>query len=329
MYKIIGGDQREYGPVSEEEVRHWIVEGRLNSRSRCRHDDQAEWRTLADFPEFQPSLAAHEAPPPPIPGATPPPVNAEVWTAEILAREPFVPIGSCLARSWELLRTNFGLLFKASLLLWLVKLVEMVPLLGGMTWLVVSGVLYGGLCLVFLKRIRGEPTTPSEVFSGFNLAFGQLVLAGVVVHLLSAIGLICLCIVPGLFFLVAWIFAVPLVADKRLEFWSAMELSRKVVTRVWFPVFLLLVISLLPVILLMGTTMAQVATQMPGVFGDLSRSQPQDFGHVMERIVRMNAKTMTLGFFMRLVLLFNLPFAVGALMYAYEGLFGSRSATTA
>jgi len=31
---IIGGDNKEYGPVSEADVRLWISEGRLNTASR-------------------------------------------------------------------------------------------------------------------------------------------------------------------------------------------------------------------------------------------------------------------------------------------------------
>jgi hypothetical protein len=37
--------------------------------------------------------------------------------------------------------------------------------------------------------------------------------------------------------MIAWMFTLPLVMDKRLDFWSAMELSRKVVTKHWFKFF--------------------------------------------------------------------------------------------
>jgi hypothetical protein len=39
---------------------------------------------------------------------------------------------------------------------------------------------------------------------------------------------------PGIYLTVAWWFTLPLIMDKRLDFWSAMELSRKVVTRHWW-----------------------------------------------------------------------------------------------
>src|ERR1041384_3488489 len=57
MYYVIGADQREYGPVSPEEVRGWIAQGRLTARSLARADQTVGWRPLADFPEFAQALA--------------------------------------------------------------------------------------------------------------------------------------------------------------------------------------------------------------------------------------------------------------------------------
>jgi len=31
MYKIIGTDQKEYGPISAEEIHRWISDGRINA----------------------------------------------------------------------------------------------------------------------------------------------------------------------------------------------------------------------------------------------------------------------------------------------------------
>src|SRR6185503_513882 len=56
---------------------------------------------------------------------------------------------------------------------------------------------------------------------------------GFVANLLTWLGFICF-ILPGIYFLIAWTFALPLIADKQLDFWSAMELSRKVVTKHWW-----------------------------------------------------------------------------------------------
>jgi len=60
MYKIIGGDGKEYGPISADQVRQWLAEGRLNAQSRIQAEGSADWKTLVEFPE----LAAMVAPPP-------------------------------------------------------------------------------------------------------------------------------------------------------------------------------------------------------------------------------------------------------------------------
>jgi len=60
MYRIVGADQREYGPVSEDQVRQWIAEGRANASTIARFEEQA-WKPLSTFPEFSQDLA--QAPP--------------------------------------------------------------------------------------------------------------------------------------------------------------------------------------------------------------------------------------------------------------------------
>jgi hypothetical protein len=52
MYYIQGADQKQYGPVSAEQLRQWISENRLNRSSPCRAEAEATWKTLGDFPEF-------------------------------------------------------------------------------------------------------------------------------------------------------------------------------------------------------------------------------------------------------------------------------------
>jgi uncharacterized membrane protein len=54
-----------------------------------------------------------------------------------------------------------------------------------------------------------------------------------------------ICLIPGIYLAVAWSFAIPLVIDKRLGFWEAMELSRKAVDQRWWSVAWLLLVCLL------------------------------------------------------------------------------------
>jgi hypothetical protein len=59
MYRIIGADGREYGPITAEQLRQWIAEGRVNHQTRMQAEGSPDWKTLADFPE----LTATTAPP--------------------------------------------------------------------------------------------------------------------------------------------------------------------------------------------------------------------------------------------------------------------------
>ena len=59
MYKIIGADGKIYGPVSAEQLRQWLTEGRANAQTQALADGAAEWKPLGALPEF----AGHFAPP--------------------------------------------------------------------------------------------------------------------------------------------------------------------------------------------------------------------------------------------------------------------------
>lgn len=52
MFTIIGGDGREYGPVSADQIRAWIAAGRANLDTQARAAGSTEWRRLGDYPEI-------------------------------------------------------------------------------------------------------------------------------------------------------------------------------------------------------------------------------------------------------------------------------------
>jgi hypothetical protein len=324
MYKIIGADRKEYGPVTPEQLRRWMAEGRVNGQTLVQPVGTAEWKPLSSLPEF---AAAPPAQPPP-PGLTPPPVDADAWTTDILTRQPQLEVGRCLSSSWNLMQANFGLFLGATTLIWLVSLCQFVPLFGGLLYGIFYGVLFGGLYLVYLKRIRGSPAAVGDAFAGFSLALAQLILAGFVSNLLSGLGLL-FCAVPYLYLKIAWTFSVPLVADKRLEFWSAMELSRKVVTKVWFQMFGLVIVVFSPTILVSLFAFVKILLTGFAVFQDIFASAPPDMAHLLPMFTQISRTSLSLSFLTKVVLLLNLPFALGALMYAYESLFGTRTAPVA
>jgi hypothetical protein len=58
MYKIIGGDGKEYGPISSEQLRQWLNEGRVNANTRVLLEGTTEWKLLSAFPEFAATVTA-------------------------------------------------------------------------------------------------------------------------------------------------------------------------------------------------------------------------------------------------------------------------------
>ncbi len=62
MYKIIGADQKEYGPIGGDQIRQWIAEGRLNAQTRVQVGN--EWTVLGQVPEFADVLRSRISPPP-------------------------------------------------------------------------------------------------------------------------------------------------------------------------------------------------------------------------------------------------------------------------
>lgn len=316
MYHIIGADGQQYGPVSAEQVRQWITEGRLGAQSLVQAAGAGDWQPLSGLAEFADALAAHASPVPPptvAAGPTLPPV-----AADSAAGDYALDIGGCVSRGWTLFRDNLGLLLGGAAIYLAIEIViagfGMIPFIGplfSIANLFVVGPLLGGLFYLFLRVLRGQPATVGDVFAGFRLRYWQLFLGQLVPGLLAGLclvpalvaGLIAvvpallrnqppgpgailvvvlvalICLVPMVFLQVNWAFTLPLVIDRQLDFWSAMQTSWRQVSKHWWPVFgLCLLVWLISV--------AGLLVCCVGV-------------------------------------LFTAPIAVAALLYGYETLFGS------
>ena len=270
MYRILGADQKQYGPVTAEQIRLWIKEKRSNGATMAQAEGSTEWKPLSAFPEFASDLNAPPPISPPKPSASPSSIEAEKLGNEIIARDFSIDAGGCLSRSWELVKGHFWLLVGAS---FVIHLIEGVPLVGGF----LSGPLYGGLFLLFLKLIRGQRAEFADAFAGFSDQFLQLFLAGLVGAILGSIGFL-FCVLPGIYLAVAWIFAVPLVIDRRLEFWSAMELSRKVISHHWWQMLWLCILGVLVCLLGFLAFCIGIYVAIPVVVGAYAYAYEDIFG---------------------------------------------------
>jgi hypothetical protein len=246
MFMIIGGDGKEYGPVPVSEVNGWISNGRANLQSRAKKLDEDIWKTLGDFPEFSPVAAVIPPPLTPVRAVESIPASPRALADELLARAPKLDIGACLSRGWDLWMGNFGRLLLAYLIL--------VPISVALAFiqfsslpvasLILSGVFTAGLYRYTLKLLHSEPASIRDLFAGFSEAPGTLILAGLAITILTMAGFFFF-ILPGIYFGIALTFTYPLILEKKLAFFPAMEVSRRVITRNWWRMLLLMLAAAL------------------------------------------------------------------------------------
>jgi len=89
MYKIVGQDGHQYGPVTADQLRRWIGECRATAQTLVQLEGTQEWKPLGSLPEF----AADLAPPPKAPGV-PPQIGAVPSPAAARAANK-IPAGVC------------------------------------------------------------------------------------------------------------------------------------------------------------------------------------------------------------------------------------------
>jgi hypothetical protein len=259
MYKIIGADGREYGPVSAAQLRQWMAEGRASFQTRAQTEGSSEWVPLGSLPEFADA-----------PAVMPPPIaaqDAQRQAREVLLQDYRIGIGDCIGRAWELIKRDFWFLVGASFVAGLIGAGGFIPYLGAVASLIIGGPMMGGLNALYLKKIRGQSANFGDIFLGFGPAFASLLGAFLICMLLSTAGVM-LCILPGIYLAVSWVFTIPLVIDKRMGFWEAMELSRKVVTKHWWKVFgLVIVLGLLGIA---GLLVCIVGVFVAGAIGQIA-----------------------------------------------------------
>jgi hypothetical protein len=186
-------------------------------------------------------------------------LNPEDLVYRVSSENRTVDVGRCFTIAWAYYKRNFWPTLGISLLVFVVMMAGgAVPFIGSCISLVITGPLMGGLYLYYLKQIRGEGGTLNDAFAGFTNNFAQLMLASVVTSIIAYLPMVPFIIYLiahnigrgpnnfdfgvidvvlgvvgfiGLFYLfLAWLFVLPLIIDRKLNFWPAMTVSRRVVT---------------------------------------------------------------------------------------------------
>jgi len=170
--------------------------------------------------------------------------EADAFEQQVVARDFVLDIGACIFRGWALVRSDLWPMVGTTALVLLLlaaaaavssesRSVGQVRFTTSVLSILLSGPLLGGLYLYLLKRIRGERVRTETAFAGFRRSLPQLFLASFVKEVLTMLGFACL-LLPGIYLVIAWWFTLPLIIDKGLEFWPAMRLSRRVITKHWW-----------------------------------------------------------------------------------------------
>ncbi len=110
--------------------------------------------------------------------------------------------------------------------------------------MVVTLPVMAGIFIICMKKLKGHPVEFGDAFSAFGKT-GKLLLTSILMNIMIMIGFLLL-IIPGIYLGIAYMMAIPLVVDRDMSPWDAMETSRKAIAKHWFKFFLfMLVMSLI------------------------------------------------------------------------------------
>lgn len=136
---------------------------------------------------------------------------------------------------WELFTANIVNFIVAAIIFVVVHFAaNLIPFAG----ILVAGPMLGGLYYIILDGRDGVAFNAIRIFDGFRLKFVPLVLIGVLTTIFSALGFILL-ILPGILIVGWYLFTYLFAVDKNMDFWEAMEASRKIGFENHINVFLL------------------------------------------------------------------------------------------
>jgi uncharacterized membrane protein len=346
-YLIIGGDGKEYGPVTDADVRKWIAEGRLSALSQAKSESDAEFRPLAQFPEFAEAFA---------PSAVPGTIGPIKSSTDFLERDYELDLGGCISRGYHLVKDNFGTLILSYLLMevigfvvgYLIQVFVQKGVVGsgladasngggaGYTYFfiavtcLVTGPLIGGFFLIYLKTIRQQATDAGKIFEGFQKAYVQLFLGALVVFLIVGA-----CKLPFDFFWQAKVGPVDLSLEHIKQ---ALDNNDTMALQKLLAQFVSAVIHVLPVMIIcmIPVTYLTVCWQftLPLII-----DKQMNFGAAMKASGKMVNKHWWQVFGLIILisllnvaglcafgvgLLFTIPVGYAALMYAYETIFGAE-----
>ncbi|UCH39081.1 MAG: hypothetical protein JSU67_13050, partial [Gammaproteobacteria bacterium] len=100
------------------------------------------------------------------------------------------------------------------------------------------------ILVMAMRHANSKSVSAGEIFRHFGV-IGTLFFAYIIMIIMIMLGFVLL-VLPGIYLMFAYIYSMPLILEKKMGAWHALETSRKAVTRVWFRLFgFMLLISLI------------------------------------------------------------------------------------
>jgi len=116
-------------------------------------------------------------------------------------------------------------------------------IIGGVIQMVTSIVImpmFMGIHIMGMRHAEKKSVSAGSIFNYFGRA-PAIFLCYLIMTIMIILGIFLL-ILPGIYLMIAYMFAMPLVVEKNMSAWRALEVSRKALTHKWFPMFGLLLL---------------------------------------------------------------------------------------
>ena len=158
----------------------------------------------------------------------------------ILSKSGEINISKWITNGWDLVFGDFGEFLLISFIYVVILTIAFSTWVVG---LILFGPLTAGFFYIIFNRIRGKEIYIGDIAKGFSV-FVPTFLAGILINIFVSVGYFLL-IIPGIVISALYMFALPLIIEKNMDFWEAMEASGKLVTRNIFELSIFMLVLLI------------------------------------------------------------------------------------